>query len=193
VAGHACEIVDEYNRIPTRTQSALLIVIGDNYAEVLGQIYECLPPAWYLTANDDAGGGTYQVIEALRDRIDVVVQALSFNPRFLADLVLRIEENVRPEEVVPREIVFDTAEVDQLGEAARAIPLPSDVRYRIEFFGAQFAAPATGLAGRAAHLRRARERPNQRRRAAATSATPAIVTVRPRPAQPRSGASANAP
>ena len=30
--------------------------------------------AWYLTANDDAGGGTDHVIEALRDRVDVVVQ-----------------------------------------------------------------------------------------------------------------------
>ncbi|WP_447765112.1 AAA family ATPase [Sphingopyxis panaciterrae] len=136
--GMQVKIVDEYNRIPTRTQSALLTVMGDNYAEVLGQIYECPPAAWYLTANDDAGGGTYQVIEALRDRIDVVVQALSFNPRFLDDLVLRIEENVRPEEVVPREILFDAAEVDQLVEAVRGVPLPPEVRHRIEFFASQF-------------------------------------------------------
>ena len=132
------KIVDEYNRIPTRTQSALLTVMGDNYAEVLGQIYECPPAAWYLTANDDTGGGTYQVIEALRDRIDVIVQALPFNPRFLGELVLRIEEDVRPEEVVPREIVFDPAEIDELVGAVRAMPLPPDVRNRIEFFASQF-------------------------------------------------------
>ncbi len=132
------KIVDEYNRIPTRTQSALLTVMGDNYAEVLGQIYECPPAAWYLTANDDTGGGTYQVIEALRDRIDVIVQALAFNPRFLDDLVLRIEENVRPEEVVPSEIVFSEAEIDRLVEAVRALSLPSEVRNRIEFFASQF-------------------------------------------------------
>jgi MoxR-like ATPase len=136
--GMGVKIVDEYNRIPTRTQSALLTVMGDNYAEVLGQLYECPPAAWYLTANDDAGGGTYQVIEALRDRIDVIVQALSFNPRFLDDLVLRIEENVRPEEVVPREIVFEPAEIDRLVESVRAIVLPPEVRYRIEFFASQF-------------------------------------------------------
>src|SRR5881628_616312 len=47
------KIVDEYNRIPTRTQSALLTVMGDNYAEVLNHIYECPESAWYLTANDD--------------------------------------------------------------------------------------------------------------------------------------------
>jgi len=40
-----------------------------NYAEVLNHIFECPESAWYLTANDDQGGGTYQVIEALRDRI----------------------------------------------------------------------------------------------------------------------------
>jgi len=39
-----------------------------------------------LTANDDAGGGTYQVIEALKDRIDIVVKALHFNSRFIRDL-----------------------------------------------------------------------------------------------------------
>mgnify|MGYP000639404964 CR=1 FL=1 len=48
-----------------------------------------------LTANDDAGGGTYQVIEALRDRIDVVVKALHFNPRFLGELLARIEALLR--------------------------------------------------------------------------------------------------
>ena len=112
--GMRVKIIDEYNRIPTRTQSALLTVMGDNYAEILDHIFECPESAWFLTANDDQGGGTYQVIEALRDRIDIVVQALSFNPRFLADLLVRIEENIRPEEVVPRQIVFTEAEVDRM-------------------------------------------------------------------------------
>src|SRR5205085_8954302 len=92
------KIIDEYNRIPTRTQSALLTVMADNYAELLDHVYECPPAAWYLTANDDAGGGTYQVIEALRDRIDVVVKALPFNTRFLRELLARIEEGISPEE-----------------------------------------------------------------------------------------------
>ncbi len=59
--GMRVKIIDEYNRIPTRTQSALLTVMADNYAEMLDQIYECPEAAWYLTANDDAGGGTYQI------------------------------------------------------------------------------------------------------------------------------------
>ena len=132
------KIIDEYNRIPTRTQSALLTVMGDNYAEILDHIHECPESAWFLTANDDQGGGTYQVIEALRDRIDVVVQALAFNSRFLADLLTRIEENIRPEEVVPRQIVFTESEVDQMQEEIRAIAVPGEVLRRLEFFASQF-------------------------------------------------------
>jgi MoxR-like ATPase len=132
------KIIDEYNRIPTRTQSALLTVMGDNYAEILNHIYECPESAWFLTANDDQGGGTYQVIEALRDRIDVVVQALAFNPRFLSDLLVRIEENIRPEEVVPRQIIFTEAEVDRMQEEIRAVAVPAEVRRRLEFFASQF-------------------------------------------------------
>lgn len=132
------KIVDEYNRIPTRTQSALLTVMGDNYAEILNHLFECPESAWYLTANDDQGGGTYQVIEALRDRIDVIVQALAFNPRFLNDLLLRIEEDIRPEEVAPREIIFTEEEIDRMGAEIREVVVPEDVRRRLEFFCSQF-------------------------------------------------------
>lgn len=57
--GMRVKIIDEYNRIPTRTQSALLTLMADNYAELFDQTFECPAAAWYLTANDDAGGGTY--------------------------------------------------------------------------------------------------------------------------------------
>lgn len=131
-------IVDEYNRIPTRTQSALLTVLGDNYAEMFDQIHECPDGAWFLTANDDAGGGTYPVIEALRDRIDVVVHALSFNNRFLGDLLDRVERGYRPEEVVPPQIVFTPEELDQLHREVLAVEVPAAVLRRIEFFASQF-------------------------------------------------------
>jgi MoxR-like ATPase len=132
------KIIDEYNRIPTRTQSALLTVMGDNYAEILNHVFECPDSAWFLTANDDQGGGTYQVIEALRDRIDVIVQALAFNPSFLGELLIRIEENVRPEEMVPREIIFTEAEIDRMGKEIRQVEVPEAVRHRLEFFTSQF-------------------------------------------------------
>lgn len=131
-------IVDEYNRIPTRTQSALLTVLGDNYAELFDQILECPEAAWFLTANDDAGGGTYPVIEALRDRIDVVVQALAFNSRFLRELVDRVERGYRPEEVVPPQLVFTPDELDRMHDEILAVEVPEEVRRRLEHFAAQF-------------------------------------------------------
>ncbi len=136
--GMRVKIIDEYNRIPTRTQSALLTVMGDNYAEVLNHIYECPESAWFLTANDDQGGGTYQVIEALRDRIDVIVQALAFNPRFLGDLLARIEEDLKPEELVPADIIFTAEEIDRMGVEMRQVEVPEEVRRRLEFFASQF-------------------------------------------------------
>lgn len=132
------KIVDEYNRIPTRTQSSLLTLMGDNYAEMFNQIHECPPAAWYLTANDDQGGGTYPVIEALKDRIDVVVQALPFNPRFLDELLIRIEEGVDPADCLPEALQFTETEMDQMERAIRAVVLPPALRQRLEFFASQF-------------------------------------------------------
>jgi MoxR-like ATPase len=131
------KIIDEYNRIPTRTQSALLTLMSDNYAELYDQTLECPDSAWYLTANDDAGGGTYQVIEALRDRIDIVVKALHFNSRFLGELLERIEAGVRPEEKVPAEIIFSEEESNRLFKEIRSIPIPQGILRRLEFFASQ--------------------------------------------------------
>ncbi len=136
--GMRVKIIDEYNRIPTRTQSALLTVMADNYAEVFDQTFECPEAAWYLTANDDAGGGTYQVIEALKDRIDIVVKALHFNSRFLGELLGRIEEGIKPEEVVPPQIIFTEDEGDRMHKEILAIPVPPQILRRIEFFASQF-------------------------------------------------------
>ena len=132
------KIIDEYNRIPTRTQSALLTVMGDNYAEILDQIYECPEAAWYLTANDDEGGGTYKVIEALRDRIDVVVRALHFNTRFVKDLLYRIEAGIKPEDMVPSEIIFTEREISQINKEIAAVEIPAPLMRRLEFFASQF-------------------------------------------------------
>lgn len=136
--GMRVKIIDEYNRIPTRTQSALLTVMGDNYAEIFDQIYECPESAWFLTANAEEGGGTYQVIEALRDRIDIVVKTLHFSSRFLGELIPRVEKDLRPEEVVPPEIIFSEAEMDLLYQEVLQVGIPLPVQRRIEFFASQF-------------------------------------------------------
>lgn len=132
------KIIDEYNRIPTRTQSALLTVLADNYAEILDQIYECPDSAWYLTANDDGGGGTYQVIEALRDRIDIVIRAFHFNTRFLSDLQRRIELSFKPEDLVPEEIIFSEEELQQINGEIRKVKLEENIRKQLEFFCRHF-------------------------------------------------------
>ena len=132
--GMRIKIIDEYNRIPTRTQSALLTVMADNYAELFDQVFECPESAWFLTANDDAGGGTYQVIEALKDRIDVVVKALHFNNRFLSDLLYRVENRINPEACVPSEIIFTEKESDEMYAKILAVKLPDQLRRRLEFF-----------------------------------------------------------
>jgi len=132
------KIIDEYNRIPTRTQSALLTVLADNYAEIFDQVFECPEAAWYLTANDDAGGGTYQVIEALKDRIDIVVRAMHFNTRFIDDLLRRIELNFKPEAIIPEEIIFTEEELTIINNEIRGIQIDEQLRKRIEFFCRQF-------------------------------------------------------
>ncbi len=136
--GMRVKIIDEYNRIPTRTQSALLTVMADNYAEIYDQVYECPDAAWFLTANDDAGGGTYEVIEALKDRIDVVVKAFHFNTRFLRELLLRIENGFQPEELVPSELIFSEEDTARMKAEIRAVPIPENLMRRFEFFASQF-------------------------------------------------------
>jgi len=136
--GMRVKIIDEYNRIPTRTQSALLTVMSDNYAEVLDQTFECPESAWYLTANDDAGGGTYQVIEALKDRIDIVVKALHFNTRFIGELLDRIEKGIRPEALVPAQIIFSQRDWDEMYQGILAVVIPPALLRRFEFFASQF-------------------------------------------------------
>jgi hypothetical protein len=84
------------------------------------------------------GGGTYQVIEALKDRIDIVIKALNFNPRFLADLLSRIEDRIQPERIVPREITFTEDELDSTYSQILKVAIPRPLRRRLEFFAAQF-------------------------------------------------------
>src|SRR5215468_2327024 len=132
--GQRVKIIDEYNRIPTKTQSALLSLLAEGYAEMFDQYVYAGKSSWFLTANDDAGGGTFQVIEALKDRIDVVVRAVPFNSGFLAALLQRLEADKTPEELVPSEIVFTAGELEAIYGAILAVTVPADVLERMAFF-----------------------------------------------------------
>ena len=128
------KIIDEYNRIPTKTQSALLSLMAEGYAELFEQVIECGRSAWFLTANDDLGGGTFPVIEALKDRIDVVVRCAPFHVRNLHVLADRISAGDLPEQHVPGDVVFSPAELDEADKKIRAIEIPSDVLDVLGFF-----------------------------------------------------------
>jgi MoxR-like ATPase len=132
IAGRV-KVIDEYNRIPTKTQSALLSLMAEGYAELYEQVIHCGRAAWYLTANDDLGGGTFPVIEALRDRIDVVVRCAPLHPRFLDTLAERVAAGTSPEEFVPADLVCAAAELDEAGAAVRAVPVPAAVRELLGF------------------------------------------------------------
>lgn len=128
------KIIDEYNRIPTKTQSALLSLLAEGYAEMFDQYVYAGRSSWFLTANDDAGGGTFQVIDALKDRIDVVVRAVPFNSGFLETLLQRIQEGRSPEDMVPSEIVFTPQELETIHDDILKLEIPSQVLERIGFF-----------------------------------------------------------
>lgn len=136
------KIIDEYNRIPTKTQSALLTMVAERYVESYDQMLTTTPAggveSWYFTANDDAGGGTFPVIQALRDRMDVTVSALGFNHRFFDELVARVEAGERPEDHLPAELIFTAAEQVAVTTAIRTVPLPGPVRRQLEFFASHF-------------------------------------------------------
>ncbi|QAY73386.1 ATPase [Agromyces protaetiae] len=136
------KIVDEYNRIPTKTQSALLTMVAEGYVESHDQMRRTNPDgaveSWFFTANDDAGGGTFPVIQALKDRMDVTVQSAGFNSRFFDELVTRIEAGEKPEEHVPGELVFTPDEQEAMRAAIRAVPIPRPLRRRLEFFFSHF-------------------------------------------------------
>lgn len=140
--GLPVKIVDEYNRIPTKTQSALLTMVAEGYVESHDQMRRTAPDggveSWFFTANDDAGGGTFPVIQALRDRMDVTVQAAGFNSRFLDELITRVEAGEKPEEHVPDALRFEPAEQERMRALIRAVPIPEAVRNRLRFFLSHF-------------------------------------------------------
>ncbi len=132
--GERVKIIDEYNRIPTKTQSALLSLMGDGYAEMYDQYVYAGKSSWFLTANDDAGGGTFQVIEALKDRIDVVVRAVPFNSAFIHSLLQRIEADKNPEDMIPSEVIFTAAELEAIFGEILKIDFPRPVLDRLAYF-----------------------------------------------------------
>ena len=74
------------------------------------------------------------MIEALKDRIDVVVRCTNFNSRWLDQLIARVESGVNPEALVPRDIVFTPEELDRAAAEIRRVAFPADVRDALGYF-----------------------------------------------------------
>jgi len=135
------KVIDEYNRIPTKTQSALLSLMAEGCAEMFEQVIEVGASSWYLTANDDLGGGTFEVIEALRDRIDAVVRCPPYSGRLLDTLAARVGDAAARasglDDLAPRDLVLSLAELDRIAAEVRALPVPEDVLDALGFFAGQ--------------------------------------------------------
>ncbi len=125
--GMRVKIIDEYNRIPTKTQSALLSLMSEGYAEMYEQVVHAGKSAWFLTANDDLGGGTFPVIDALKDRIDIVVRCTPFHAQHLGVLDRRIASARNAEEYIPDDVVFTASELAEVNREVRAVEMPADV------------------------------------------------------------------
>ncbi|MEK6558014.1 MAG: MoxR family ATPase [Candidatus Margulisiibacteriota bacterium] len=72
-------IIDEINRIPTKTQSAILNVLAEKYVELFGEVMDVGDRSVFATMNDKNGGGTYELIDALKDRFDAAIMAFPRN------------------------------------------------------------------------------------------------------------------
>jgi MoxR-like ATPase len=131
-------IIDEYNRIPTKTQSALLSLLAEGYAEMFDQYIHTGRSSWFLTANDDAGGGTFQVIEALKDRIDITIRAVPFYSNYLAELLSRLELNQDLDRMIPNAIIFSEKELDNIYSSILKVRVSEQVMDFLGFFSASF-------------------------------------------------------
>ena len=134
------KVIDEYNRIPTKTQSALLSLMAEGCAEMFEQVIEVGPSSWYLTANDDLGGGTFEVIEALRDRIDAAVRCPPYSGRLLDALAARVGDGAAVavlDDAPPRDLVLTLAELERASAEVRELAVPEDVLDALGFFAGQ--------------------------------------------------------
>lgn len=132
--GERVKIIDEYNRIPTKTQSALLSLMAEGYAEMFEQYIYTGRSSWFLTANDDAGGGTFKVIDALKDRIDVVVRAVPFHSGYIHALLERIEADSAPQDAIPQDIIFSSSELDAIYDAILKVVIPAEELDKLAYF-----------------------------------------------------------
>lgn len=121
-------IIDEINRIPTKTQSAILSLLAEKYVELFGEIKDVKQRAIFATANDRAGGGTYDLIEALRDRFEIAVTAY---PRNYLYAGIVSPDNTQSFEA---DYIFQPAELDLVRRHIDQIGFSQDAQRRLQYY-----------------------------------------------------------
>jgi MoxR-like ATPase len=129
------KIIDEYNRIPTKTQSALLSLLSEGYAEAFEQTVSSGQSAWFLTANDDIGGGTFPVIDALRDRIEIISQCTPVTSSLLQNLNDQIASS--QEDFIPADIVLTELDLCEIRLGIDSLPAETEALHLMGAFLAQ--------------------------------------------------------
>ncbi|HAR64250.1 MAG TPA: hypothetical protein DCS13_12360 [Candidatus Margulisbacteria bacterium] len=121
-------IIDEINRIPTKTQSAILNLLAEKYVELFGQVMDVNDRAIFATMNDKNGGGTYDLIDALRDRFNIAVMAY---PRNYTYTGITTPDNTSK---FPEEYIFKADELNTLRTQIEGLKVSSDAQRRLQFF-----------------------------------------------------------
>jgi hypothetical protein len=107
--------------------------MAEGTVEMYEQVINCGQSSWFLTANDEMGGGTFPVIEALKDRIDIVVRCTPFHARFLDTLLSRIEQCKRAEDFIPRDLLFTEEELEEIAQGVRAVKISLELQELVGF------------------------------------------------------------
>ncbi len=135
--GMRVKIVDEYNRIPTRTPERAAHrhgrqLRGNPRPDLRVPRHRVVPHRQRRPGRRDVPGhrGVARPHRA-RGRAGVGVQPALSSTTLLA----RIEEGLRPEDAVPRQIIFSEDDRStRMQDEIRAVELPAPVRRRLEFF-----------------------------------------------------------
>ncbi len=122
-------IIDEINRIPSKTQSAVLSMLSEKYVELFGgQVIDMGDRTFFATMNDKNGGGTYELIDALKDRFDIAVMAYPRNHIYSGittpDNTLEFPEKYR----------FKSNELSIIRQQINELQFSKDAQQRLSFF-----------------------------------------------------------
>ena len=124
--------VNEFNRIPTKTQSGLLAALAEQFVELFNSTFEMKDAPWFFTANEANGGGTYQVIAALWDRMDASVRATPVNAHYLEKA-----RGIDNRADFPEHLRLSEEETKVINKRIEGLPVDKAAEERLTYFFSQ--------------------------------------------------------